>query len=92
MSNARRLRQQRELESLKSSTPDLETPEDEVAEEKPSKVGNPFAALGAEEDNNSEDEEEEGEEDEDASTLTPTAPAAKKVWVRHQQLTKTNAE
>ncbi|TIB75946.1 DUF654-domain-containing protein [Wallemia mellicola] len=78
MSNARRLRQQRELESLKSSTPDLETPEDEVAEEKPSKVGNPFAALGAEEDNNSEDEEEEGEEEEDASTLTPTAPAAKK--------------
>lgn len=79
MSNARRLRQQRELESLKSSTPELDTPETEVVEEKPSKVGNAFAALGAEEDTKSEEDEDEDEGEEEASSLTPTAPSAKKV-------------
>lgn len=81
MSNARRLRQQKELEALQASAPPAATKEehgevDEEEVEKPRKVANPFAALGG-----GGEEEEEEEEEEESATAAPAQSATKRVSV-----------
>ena len=94
MSNARRLRQQKELEALQASAPAAATGEDEKAEvdEKPRIVANPFAALGGDGEDNDDDDDNDGESDaEPASAAATAAPSSKKVrWCATKAAAKAN--